>query len=82
MCTYEKWNDDRPPCCTKDCDGCLWNESNDRVEQYLQENSLDINNEEAQKDIRYRFGVIKSRDGIYHQFSGIPIYDEVLQEDE
>lgn len=23
-CVYARDHDDRPPCCTHDCDGCLW----------------------------------------------------------
>ena len=23
-CVYAKYHDDRPPCCTHECDGCLW----------------------------------------------------------
>ena len=25
-CGYEKWNDGKQPCCTHDCDWCLWSE--------------------------------------------------------
>ena len=23
-CVYANWNDGSPPCCTHDCDGCIW----------------------------------------------------------
>lgn len=23
-CVYARYHDDRPPCCTHECDGCLW----------------------------------------------------------
>ena len=23
-CVYASFNDGKPPCCTHDCDGCLW----------------------------------------------------------
>lgn len=27
MCTYQDANG-KPPCCTHDCDGCVWHEEN------------------------------------------------------
>lgn len=23
-CTYTNWHDGKPPCCTHDCEGCVW----------------------------------------------------------
>ena len=23
-CVYANWNDGNQPCCTHDCDGCIW----------------------------------------------------------
>ena len=32
MCIYMKYNEGKPPCCTHECNGCLWNdEDNDEV---------------------------------------------------
>lgn len=25
-CVYENWHDGYPPCCTHECDGCVWND--------------------------------------------------------
>ena len=25
-CVYSNWHDGNPPCCTHDCEGCVWND--------------------------------------------------------
>lgn len=31
-CVYAKWHDGNSPCCTHDCEGCVWYD-NDIVEE-------------------------------------------------
>lgn len=31
-CIYANWNDGNPPCCTYECDGCVWNDDNETEE--------------------------------------------------
>ena len=33
MCTYMKYHDDRPPCCTHDCEYCLWYDEDESTEE-------------------------------------------------
>lgn len=32
MCTYQKENG-KTPCCTHDCDGCVWNQTSENEEE-------------------------------------------------
>ena len=25
-CVYANWHEGNPPCCTHECDGCVWND--------------------------------------------------------
>lgn len=49
-CVYAKYHDDRPPCCTHECDGCLWC---DEVETEEDERCID-----RQKDMINSFAYI------------------------
>ena len=34
-CVYANWHDGNPPCCTHDCDGCVWNDtSKNNIKNY------------------------------------------------
>lgn len=39
MCTYHRWNN-KEPCCTHDCSGCMWFEPEEAEEE--QETSEDV----------------------------------------
>jgi hypothetical protein len=34
MCTYQKENG-RPPCCTHDCEGCMWHEPDNEKKRIM-----------------------------------------------
>lgn len=31
-CVYGKWNDGKQPCCTHECNGCLWSDDEETEE--------------------------------------------------
>lgn len=31
-CVYANWHEGNPPCCTHECDGCVWNDDKEAEE--------------------------------------------------
>ena len=32
-CVYANWHDGKPPCCTYECDVCIWNDDEEAEEE-------------------------------------------------
>lgn len=30
---YANWHDGKPPCCTHECDGCVWNDDDEEAKE-------------------------------------------------